>query len=207
MLDTAAMLAIRPSAGSESSLATVFPLHGSRCRIPARPSTSARDNRGDAAGPCIPGHLQFEHVIRFLESSKQRMDRFPHQEVHRTVLDLQYHVVVKMAVEGHEIVVGGIGPVGGPVAPVLPAVVNETAPDDQAAVRLESGSQHVRTVGVVPAVCEGPCGLNSESALTRKPPKSGICSLSQRPFRSTISRTLSSRDRRVSGPPSSIGLE
>ncbi len=83
------------------------------------------------------------------------MDRFPHLEVHRTVLDLQYHVVVKMAVEGHEIVVGGIGPVGGPVAPVLPAVVNETAPDDQAAVRLESGSQHVRTVGVVPAVCEG----------------------------------------------------
>ncbi len=118
------------------------------------------------------GYLQFQHEIRFLQPAYEWGNRFPHLEVHGTILYLQDNVVVEAAVQGHEVVVGRIGPVGFPVAPVLFAVVYEAAPYHQAAVWFERSGQHVCAFGVVSAVCEGArtefrVGLDKKTAKVR----------------------------------------
>ena len=100
--------------------------------------------------------LYLQHLIGSLESTKQRMYRFPDLEIHRPVLDLQYHIVTKSAVKLYKIVIARSRPIGYVISPVLFAVIYKTAPDDKSSVRLHRLGQHIGAVRVRPSVSERP---------------------------------------------------
>ena len=57
-------------------------------------------------------NLNLHCFVAVLKCAKQRRDRFARLEVNRPVLDLQHNVVIELAVERMEDVVGGAGTVG-----------------------------------------------------------------------------------------------
>jgi hypothetical protein len=118
------------------------------------------------------GDLQLQRYARPGHGGQDGRHRLAHLEVERAVLDLHDHVVGERAVQRVEVVVRGTGAVGRPVAPVLPVVVHERAPVDQAVVGLDGRREHVRAVGVRTPVGERPglalgVGLDDEPAEVR----------------------------------------
>src|SRR5580704_11951282 len=80
--------------------------------------------------------LEFDRFIGFLEAAEEWRNRFARLEVDRAVLDLDDDVVIELAVERMEIVVGGFGAVVFRIAPVEMMVVDESAIEDEAAMRI-----------------------------------------------------------------------
>ena len=89
------------------------------------------------------GDLQLDGLLAFRQRAEQGRDGFPHLEIDGTVLDLNQGVVVELAVEGMEVVVGGAGAVVVGVLPVHVVVVHEAAIEEQATVGLERARHHV----------------------------------------------------------------
>lgn len=52
-------------------------------------------------------HLNLQHLIGFFQSPKQRRNCLPDLEVHRTVFNLQNHILVIVTIHLDEIVVSG----------------------------------------------------------------------------------------------------
>ena len=73
---------------------------------------------------------------------------FANLEIDGAVLDLNHGVVVELAVEGMEVVVGGAGAVVVGVLPVHVVVVDEAAIEEQAAMGLERARHHVGRIGM-----------------------------------------------------------
>ena len=74
--------------------------------------------------------------------SEQRTVRLARLEVHGAVLDLDNHVVGKLSVERHELLVGLIGTVA------ALRIIHEGTPHHHAIVRLQHPSQHIGSVGM-----------------------------------------------------------
>src|SRR5215472_2771905 len=55
------------------------------------------------------GDLQFNGFTGVAQAGEQRLNRLAYLEVDGAILDLNNHVVVKLAVERMEIIVGGLG--------------------------------------------------------------------------------------------------
>ena len=116
--------------------------------------------------------LKLDHLVGLLEAAEDRRRRLAHLKVDRAVLDLQDRGVVEAAVERVQVVVGGARAIVLEVAPVHVVVVDETAVEDQAAVRGQRARDHVGGVGVVAAVRRGAeaslrVGLEHEAAEVR----------------------------------------
>ena len=79
--------------------------------------------------------LELDGLVGFLEPAEERRDGLAHLEIDGAVLDLDDDVVVELAVERMEVVVGGAGAVVLGIAPVEVVVVDEGAIEDDAAVR------------------------------------------------------------------------
>ena len=94
------------------------------------------------------GDLQLDGLVGLLQRAEKRRGRLAHLEIDGAVLDLHDHVVVELAVEVVEVVVGGAAAIVLRVLPVHVVVVDEAAIEEQAAVRLERARQHVGGVGV-----------------------------------------------------------
>ena len=88
----------------------------------------------------------------FCKRPEQRRSRLAHLKIDGTVLDLDHDVVVELAVERAEIVVGGASAIVLQIAPIHLVVVDEAAIEDQSAVRLQRARDHVGRVGVRSAV-------------------------------------------------------
>ena len=82
-------------------------------------------------------------------------NRFPDLEVVGAVFDLQNDIVIECTVKRHIGFIGGFRTVCHRIAPVLLTVVDEGAPDDDAAERFDCPGQHIGAVCVGSAVCEG----------------------------------------------------
>ena len=87
-------------------------------------------------------NLELHHHLRVTEFSEQGTEGFARLEIHRSVLDLDDHVVGELPVQRKEFLHGLVGPVGARGA------VDEGTPHDDAAVGLQRLRQHVRPVGV-----------------------------------------------------------
>ena len=92
------------------------------------------------------GDLELDGFVGVLQAREERRDRLADLEVDGAIFDLDDDVVGKLAVEGVEDVVGGARAVGLEVVPVEVMVVDEGAVEDDAAVGLEGGGEHVRGV-------------------------------------------------------------
>ena len=93
-------------------------------------------------------YLEFQHDICVLEPTKQWVNRLPDLEIYRTVLDLQYDVIIKLAVKTDKVYIALGGAVGHIIPPVLLAVVNKASPNDDSAVGFYGSRQHISAVGV-----------------------------------------------------------
>ena len=96
--------------------------------------------------------LQLDGLVGFLEAAEQGRSRLADLEVDRAVFDLEDDVVVELAVEVVEVVVGRFGAVVLRIVPVHFVVVDEPAIEEDAAVRLEGPGDDVGGVGVGAAV-------------------------------------------------------
>ena len=99
--------------------------------------------------------LQFDRLIGFLQRAEQGRGRFAHLKIDGAVFDLHDHVVVELAVERLEVVVGGAAAVVLRIGPIGVMVVDEAAIEEQAAVRLQGARQQIGGVGVRSAVGGG----------------------------------------------------
>ena len=81
-------------------------------------------------------NLHFQHHIGLFQPTEQGRNRFAYLKIHGSVFDLEDHIVIKLSVQRHEVVIGGLGPVGLVITPVLLAVVNKTAPNQDSFVVL-----------------------------------------------------------------------
>ncbi len=97
-------------------------------------------------------NLQLDGLIGVLQRAEQRRRGFAHLEIDGAVLDLHDHVVVELAVQLLEIVVGGARAVVLGIVPIHVMVVDEAAIKDETAVRLECARDNVGGVGVSAAV-------------------------------------------------------
>ncbi len=89
--------------------------------------------------------LQFNDLVRFLERAEQRRRRLANLIVDRSILDLDEDVVVELAVEILEVVVGGAGAVILEIPPVHLVVVYKPAIEKESAMRLKRATQsHLR---------------------------------------------------------------
>jgi hypothetical protein len=79
--------------------------------------------------------LQLNGCIRLLQSAKQGRRWFPHLEVNGTVLDLNNDVIVELAVQGMEDIVGSTRAVGLEIIPVKMMVVDECTVEEDSAMR------------------------------------------------------------------------
>ena len=128
--------------------------------------------------------------------AEQRMERLARLEIDRAVLDLHEHVGPEPAVQRHEFLVRALGPVG-----VDGRVVDEGAPQHDAAVRRQRIGQHVGAVVVIGAVVLRAglafriC-LDLEAAEIRDQPIDFV-----RLFASTTRRQPGRADRSCSGRP------
>src|SRR5215467_12070162 len=91
-------------------------------------------------------HLQLDGFVGFLEAAEKGRNRLARLKVNRPMLDLDDHVVVELAVEGMEDVIGGARPVGFSVAPVEMVVVDERSIENEAAMRSERSRDGIRRV-------------------------------------------------------------
>jgi hypothetical protein len=91
--------------------------------------------------------LHLEGLAGVLERGEERRYRFADLEVYGAVLDLDDDVGLELAVEGMEIVVASAGAVGLEIVPVEVVVVDETAIEDDATVRLESEGDDIGSFG------------------------------------------------------------
>ncbi len=91
--------------------------------------------------------LQLDGLVCFFQSTEEWRYRLASLEIDRAVLDLDNDVVVELAVEGMEIVVGGPGTVILGVAPIEMMVVDKRAIENDPAVRMESARDHICGVG------------------------------------------------------------
>src|SRR5580704_9809915 len=97
--------------------------------------------------------LEFDRFIGFLEAAEEWRNRFARLEVDRAVFDLDDDVVVELAVERMKIVVGGFGAIVLRIAPVEMMVVDESAVENETAVRFERARDDVSGVGGRTVVC------------------------------------------------------
>ena len=91
--------------------------------------------------------LQLDGFVCFFQPAEQWRYRLARLEIDRAVLDLDDDVVVELAVERMEIVIGGLGAVVLGVAPIEMMVVDKRAIENDSAVRLESARDDVGGVG------------------------------------------------------------
>ena len=101
------------------------------------------------------GDLQFDGLVGFLQRAEEGRGRFAHLEIDGAVFDLDDDVVVELAVERLEVVVGGAAAVVLRIVPIHVVVVDEAAVEEQAAVGLQGARHHVGGVGVGAAVGGG----------------------------------------------------
>src|SRR5580698_8750554 len=116
--------------------------------------------------------LQLDGFVGAVQAGKERRYRFTHLEIDRAILDLNDDVVVERAVEGMEIIVGGLGAIIFQIVPIEVMVVHERAIEHDAAMWLESAGDHIRGVSGTSAVggrTEPPfrVGFNDEAAKIR----------------------------------------
>ena len=97
--------------------------------------------------------MQLDGFVCFLKRAEKRRSGFAHLEIDGAIFDLQNYIGIKLAVEIMEIIVGGAGAVVFQIVPVEVMVVNESAIEQQAAVRLERAGDHVGCVGMRAAIC------------------------------------------------------
>ena len=74
--------------------------------------------------------LQLDGLVGVFQRAEQRRRGFAHLEIDGAVLDLHDHVVVELAVQRLEIVVGGAGAVVLRIVPIHVMVVDEAAIED-----------------------------------------------------------------------------
>src|SRR5580698_2020805 len=87
-----------------------------------------------------------DSFVCLFQSSEQRRNRFARLEVDGTVLDLQHHVVVELAVEWMKNVIGGAGAIILRITPVQVMVVDERSIEHHAAMRFECPRESIRCV-------------------------------------------------------------
>ena len=90
--------------------------------------------------------LHLRHHCSVFKLSEQRAERFTRLEVDRTVLDLDDHIVLELAVERYEFKAGLHGSVRGL------CVVYERPPHHDATERCDCVSEHVRAVSMGTAI-------------------------------------------------------
>src|SRR5699024_1112563 len=103
---------------------------------------------------------------------KNRRYWFTRLKIHRTVFDLHYDVVGKFSIQRREVVVGSSGPVGAAIAPVLPMLIDESAPKQFSPVRRYRRCKHIGAVGVIAPISKWPrlpfrIGLDNEAPKIR----------------------------------------
>ena len=150
--------------------------------------------------------LQFDRLIGLLQRAEERRGRLAHLEIDGAVLDLHDHVVVELAVERLEVVVGGAAAVVLRIGPVHVVVVDEAAVEEQAAVRLAGRApprwRRRRGCG---RRWRGRRGLrNRPSARSRR--GRGRRRRARRRVSFHHAATLGSSGSKVSSPPSVLGL-
>ena len=87
-------------------------------------------------------NLELHHHLRLLHGGEQRAIWLARLEVDGTVLDLDNHVVGKLAVQRHKLQAGLVGTIG------ALGRIDEGTPHDDALMRLQHLAQHVGTVGM-----------------------------------------------------------
>src|SRR6266568_6609731 len=97
-------------------------------------------------------NLQLNRLICLQHCAEQRRGWLAYLEVDWPVLNLDDDIVVELAVEGMEVVVGGASAVSFRITPVQVMVVNEGAVEQDSAVRTQRACNHVRSVSGAAAV-------------------------------------------------------
>src|SRR5262245_45496131 len=87
--------------------------------------------------------LQFDSLICFLQCSEKRRGGLADLEVDRAVFDLQHYIVIELAIQFGEVVIGGRGAVVLRIPPVHVMVVYEPSVENQAAMSLERAGDYV----------------------------------------------------------------
>src|SRR5882724_11506920 len=96
--------------------------------------------------------LQLDRLVGFFQRGEQWRRRLANLEIDGTIFDLNDDVGVELTVERMKVVVSGARTVVFRIAPVHVMVVDESAIEQQSAVRLERTGNHIRSVGVGSAV-------------------------------------------------------
>src|SRR5580704_12123362 len=87
--------------------------------------------------------LQLDGFVGAVQAGKERRRRFTHLEIDWAILDLNDDVVVERAVKRMEVIVGSLGAIIFQIVPIEVMVVHERAIKHDAAMRLESASNHI----------------------------------------------------------------
>ncbi len=135
------------------------------------PHRNQKDHVALLAGVLL-GDLQFNGLVGVPKRGEEWRDRLANLKVDRAVLDLDDHVGFELTVEGMEVVIAGPGAVGFEIVPVQMIVVNESAIQNDAAVRFECAGNGIGSLGRSTAVFRGPdaafgVGLDDKAAEVR----------------------------------------
>ena len=98
-------------------------------------------------------NLQFNGLVRSMQSGEKWRGRFAHLEINGTILDLDDDVIVEGAIQRMKIVVGGFRPIVLQIVPIEVVVVNEGPIKNDSTVGLQRARNHVGCIGRCSAIC------------------------------------------------------
>ncbi len=118
--------------------------------------------------------LHLQHLVGPAKTAHQRMNRLTDLEIHRPVFNLKDDIVMIISVHRLEVIIAGTGAIRLVVSPVLRAVIDKAAPDDNAAVGLYNIRQHIGAVRLGSSIGKGSgtslgIRLHKETAKIRNP--------------------------------------
>src|SRR6185295_695614 len=93
-------------------------------------------------------HLQFEREHGLLQLTEQRRHRLADLEVRRSVLDLQYDVLLEPPVERDQVVVRRPRTIRTAITPIVRLLITGIPPEHRPAVRRNRPREQVRALGV-----------------------------------------------------------
>ncbi len=91
--------------------------------------------------------LQFDRFVGVLESAQQRRDGLAHLKINRPILDLNDDVVLELPIQRMKNVVGSPRAIILGIAPVQMMVINKSAVEQHAAMRMDRAGNYVGSIG------------------------------------------------------------